>query len=211
MTTAHIPYWRALRFYSKPWRERHGADMVAMMLDASDNGEDPLSGHGRRSLMWSGLRQRFASGPYVWFWIAVTSISLGLHQWASHRNIQIRQQAERFGDRDVDMAAYAMVLGSAILFVLCLTILTVSLLHRPAFPRPVDGFVARSWPGWTLFALGTLSWLGVPMILGSLVVGVRRYRAGGGMEFRLLAIFSAFVLGFQVTVLLPVVNMLFFI
>jgi hypothetical protein len=56
MTTAstptdHLPYWQAWRYYSRTWRERHGADMVAMMLDASDNGEDPLSGTGRRSLM----------------------------------------------------------------------------------------------------------------------------------------------------------------
>lgn len=207
----HAPYWRALRFYSKPWRDRHGADMVALMLDSSDHGEDPLSGTGRRSLMWSGLSQRFGSRPYVWLWIAVTVISLGLHEWASYRNILIGLDADKRGVSGVNAASLAMTLSSAALFVACFTILTVSLLHRPAFPRPVEGFAARSWPGWIVFAVGTMSWLGAPLILGSLVLGVRRYRAGGGLEFRLLATLSAIVLGVQLIVILPVLNMLFFI
>jgi hypothetical protein len=205
----HAPYWRALRFYSRPWRDRHGADMVALMLDSSDHGEDPLSGTGRRSLMWSGLRQRFGSRPYVWLWIAITLISLGLHEWAGYRNILIGLDAEKRGVSGFNAASLGMTLSSAALFVACFTIVTVSLLHRPAFPRPVEGFAARSWPGWIVFAVGTMSWLGAPLILGSLVLGVRHYRAGGGLEFRLLATLSAIVLGVQLIVILPVVNMLF--
>ncbi|HZO65864.1 MAG TPA: hypothetical protein VFB74_12735 [Kribbellaceae bacterium] len=209
-STDQAQYWRALRFYSKPWRERHGADMIAMMLDASDHGEDPLSGAGRRSLMWSGLRQRFGSGPYVWLWIAATLASLGLHEWAGYRNLQI---AERRGVSgwDADRLTLTLALTTAVLFVACLTILTLSLLHRPPFLRPVDVSPARSWPGWIVLAVGALSWIGVPLVLGSLVIGVRGYRAGGGLEFRLLAILSAIVFAFQVLLVLPVVNLLFFI
>jgi hypothetical protein len=207
----HASYWQALRFYSGPWRDRHGADMVALMLDASDHGEDPLSGTGRRSLMWSGLRQRFGSRPYVWPWTAVTLISLGLHQWASYRNILIGLEADQRGVSRFNPASLGMTVSSAALFVACFTVLTVSLLHRPAFPRPVEGLAARSWPGWTVFAVGTMSWLGAPMLLGSLVLGLRRYRAGGGPGFRVLATLSAIVLGVQLIVILPVVNMLFFI
>jgi hypothetical protein len=203
--------WRALRFYSKPWRDRHGADMVALMLDSSDHGEDPLSGTGRRSLMWSGLRQRFGSRPYVWLWIAVTLVSLGLHEWASYRNILVGLEADKRGASGFNAVSLGIALSSAALFVACFTILTVSLLYRPAFPRPAEGLAARSWPGWIVLAVGTMSWLGAPLILGSLVLGVRRYRAGGALEFRVLATLSAIVLGVQLIVILPVVNMLFFV
>jgi hypothetical protein len=206
--TDHVPYWQALRFYSKPWRERHGTDMVTLMLDARDNGDDPLSDSARRSLMWSGLRQRFASRPYVWAWIALTLLSLGLFEWASLRNMRIEDEAERLGQSGSNVASLVTVLGASGLFIGCLTILTVSLLHRPAFPRPTEGFAARSWPRWTVFALGIMSLVGLPLGLVSLIAGVSRYRAGGGLEFRLLAIASAVVIGFQLVFMLPVVNLL---
>jgi hypothetical protein len=56
-----------------------------------------------------------------------------------------------------------------------------------------------------------MSFLGAPLLLGILVLGVRRYRVRGGLEFRLLATASAIVLGFDLVVVVPVVNMLFFI
>ena len=206
--TDHGPYWRALRFYSKSWRERHGTDMVALMLDARDNGEDPLSDSARRSLMWSGLRQRFASRPYVWAWIALTLLSLGLYEWASLRDMRIEVEAERLGESGSNVASLVTVLGATVLFIGCLTTLTVSLLHRPAFPRPTEGFAARSLPRWKVFALGIMSLVGLPLGLVSLIAGVSRYRAGGGLEFRLLAITSAVVIGFQLVLMLPVVNLL---
>lgn len=195
-------YWHALRFYSPQWRDKHGSDMVAMMMDARDNGENPLSAKGRRSLMWSGLRQRFASRPYVWLWIALTVISLGLHEWAGYQNLVI---AERRGVSGFDTGGLALTLAwiTAAMFVACLTILTVSLLHRPAFPKPVEVFAARSWPGWIILAAGTMFILAFPLTLSSLVLGVRRYRVSGLLEFRLLATLSAIVLGIQVLVVLP--------
>jgi hypothetical protein len=215
MTTAsassdHAPYWRALRFYSKPWRERHGTDMIALMLDARDHGEDPLSGAGRRSLMWSGLRQRFATRPYMWLWIAATLASLGLHEWAGYRNLQIAERRHVSGF-DTGLLSLTFAFTTAVLFVACLTILTVSLLHRPPLPLPAGVSTARSWPGWIVFTVGAMSFIGVPLVLGSLVIAVRGYRAGGGLEFRLLAILSAVTFAFQLFALLPVVNLLFFI
>ncbi len=209
-STDQAPYWRALRFYSKPWRDRHGADMVAMMLDASDHGEDPLSGAGRRSLIWSGLRQRVASSPWVWFWIAATLASLGLHQWAGYRNLQIAESRGVSGF-DADTVMLILVWTTAALFVACFAILTVSLLHRPPFPRSAGVPAVRSWPGWVILAVGAMSWFGVPLVATSLVIGLRGYRAGGGLEFRVLAILSAIVVAVQVLVVLPVVNLLFFL
>jgi hypothetical protein len=207
----HAPYWRALRYYTKPWRDRHGADMVALMLDASDNGEDPLSGRSRRSLMWSGIRQRFASPPYVWLWVAATVASLGLHAWTSRRNIQFRDAAERRQTSQIEPALLTLTIGTAALFVACLTILTVSLLHRPAFPQAVATTGVRSWPGWIAFAVGTLSWVAFPLTATSLVYGVRRYRTAGGTDVRLLATLSAVVLGLQLLVIVPVITLMFFL
>ncbi|NUT33729.1 MAG: hypothetical protein HOV79_11705 [Hamadaea sp.] len=179
------------------------------MLDARDNGDDPLSASGRRSLMWSGLHQRFASRPYVWAWIALTLLSLGLLEWVNLRNIRIEDEAERLGMGGSNPASFVTYSGAAVVFVACFTILTVSLLHRPALPRPVEGVAARRWPVWALVALGAMALAGLPPALGSLIVGVSRYRAGGGFEFRLLAIASAVVIGFQLVFMLPVVNLLF--
>jgi hypothetical protein len=209
-TTGHTPYWRALRFYSRSWRERHGADMITLMLDARDHGEDPLSGAARRSLIWSGLRQRFASRPYAWVWIAATLASLGLNEWAGYRNLQIAESRHISGF-DTGTLWLKLAWTTTVLFVACLTILTVSLLHRPPLPKPANASTARSWPGWIVFAVGAMSFIGVPLVLGSLVIAVRGYRAGGGLEFQLLAILSAVTFAFQVLVLLPVVNLLLFI
>lgn len=209
--TDHVPYWRALRFYSKPWRQRHGTDMVTLMLDARDNGDDPLSNSARRSLMWSGLRQRFASRPYLSAWIALTLLSLGLYEWAILRDGRIEEEAERLGQSGPNMASLVTVLGTIGLFMGCLTILTVSLLHRPAIPRPTEDFAARRRPRWTIVALvimSIMSIVGLPLSLISLIVGVSRYRAGGGVEYRIIAISSAVVIGFHLVFILPVVNLL---
>jgi hypothetical protein len=82
----------------------------------------------------------------VWLWIAVTAISLGLDDWASYHNIQVRLAAEKQNGSGVDVAALVMAFGTAALFIACLTLMTVSLLHRPAFPRPVDGSPAAAGP-----------------------------------------------------------------
>jgi hypothetical protein len=147
----------------------------------------------------------------VWAWIALTLLSLGLYEWASLRHGRAGDEAERLGERGSNVASLVTVLGATGLFIGCLTILTVSLLHRPAFPRPTEGFAARSWPRWTIFALGIMALVGLPLGLVSLIAGVSRYRAGGGLEFRLLAIASAVVIGFQLVLMLPVVNLLFVI
>jgi hypothetical protein len=196
-----------LRFYSKQWRHRHGADMVALMLDAEDHGEEPLSGNGRRSLMWSGLRERFASRPYVTLWIALTVAGLALYEWALYRDIPFGVDADEHGTSGFNGPLVVAGLIGAAGLVTGLTILTVSLLHRPPFPRPVAA-LRRGWLGWVTLALGTAFILGTPLIVASLVIGVRHYRAAASAQMRVLAILSALALGFQLIVLLPPLNLL---
>jgi hypothetical protein len=144
----------------------------------------------------------------VWAWIALTLLSLGLYEWVSLRNGRFEEEAERLGESGSKVASLVTVLGAGGLLIGCLTILTVSLLHRPAFPRPTEGFAARSWPWWTVVALSIMSLVGLPLGLVSLIAGVSRYRAGGRLEFRLLAIASAVVIGFQLVLMIPVLNLL---
>jgi hypothetical protein len=206
--TDHRLYWRALRFYSKSWRQRHGADMVALMLDASDHGEDPLSGNGRRSLMWSGLRQRFSSRPFVSLWVVLTLLCAGLYEWAAYRDIHIGLYADEHGTNGFNGPALIATLVAAAGFVAGMTIMTVSLLHWPDFPRTAAP-QRRAWPGWLLLAVGLLSGLCTPLLGASLAIGARRYRAGGSARYRVLAALSAAGIGFQLLFLLPAVNWLF--
>jgi hypothetical protein len=206
--TDHRLYWQALRYYSKSWRERHGADMVAMMLDASDHGEDPLNGNGRRSLMWSGLRQRFSSRPYLSLWIVLTLASAATYAWAAYRDVQIGLYADEHGTSGFNGPALLTTLIAAAGLVAGMTIMTVSLLHRPAVPRTPPAARGRAWPGWLLLLLGLFSVAGTPLLAAGLAIGARRYRAGGSAQFRVMAALSAFALGFQLLFLVPTLSLL---
>jgi hypothetical protein len=204
-------YQRALRFYSRSWRERHGADVVAMMMDAADHGEQPLSPAGRRSLMWAGLRQRFASRPYLWLWAVSSALSMCVFAWAAWRLGRIGLYADEHGTSGaVDLWLWPVALGAALLFLVNIATLTLSALYQPPFPRRTVRPAARGWTAWLPFvgALGAMFLapvlpVGPLLAITALAAGVGLYRRTGRRQYRALSGLSAAALALGLLALIP--------
>ena len=198
-------YWRALRFYSSSWRGRHGADMVTMMMDATDNGEDPLIGAGRRSLMWSGLRQRLASRPFAWLWVALIAVSAGVFTWSAHRMTQIGLYADAHQtDGGVDPWLWPVTIGAVSLFLAAVATLTISMLHVPPLPvRPAQPS-RWGWTAWLPLALVlVMPFMGAILPVVSLVAGIRLYRRTRQNRYRALAGTSASIFAVVALIVIP--------
>ena len=207
----HPDYWRALRFYSRSWLEQHGADMVAMMMDAADHGEQPLSPTSRRSLIWAGLRQRFGSRPYLWLWIGSGALSMCIYAWAAVRMIYIGLYADEHGTSGaVDLWLWPVTLGMALLFLVSIATLTVSALYQPPLPRPTIRPAARGWTAWLAFAFGLGAMLLAPILpigpllaIAALAAGIRLYRRTRREHYRVLSGLSAGAVALGVLVVIP--------
>ena len=204
-------YWRVLRFHSRSWRERHGADMVAMMMDAAEHGEQPLNPAGRRRLMWAGLGQRFASRPYLWLWIGSCALSMCVYAWAVSRMVRIGLYADEHGTSGaVDLWLWPVALGAALLFLVSIATLTLSALYQPPFPRRTVRPAAHGWTAWLAFAggLGTMFFapvlpVGPLLTITALVAGVGLYRRTRRQQYRVLSGLSASAGALALLVLIP--------
>ena len=198
-------YWRALRFYSRSWRERYGAEMVAMMMEAADDGEDPLAKNSRRSLMWSGLRQRFASRPFAAWWLMMTLLSLGIFEWNAFRMVQAAIYADTRGTSGaVGLWLWPIAIGAALLSIASVTTFTVSALHIPPLPRHPVKPAPRGWTAWLALGGSFIVPVGGPLLaVGSLVAGIRLYRRTRKESYRALAGLSCGSLAVTALFLLP--------
>lgn len=214
--TSH--YWLALRFYSRSWRERHGADMVTMMMDASDNGEDPLSRAGQRSLMWAGLRQRFASHPFVWLLVALSVLSLCGYTWSASRMVRNGLYADAHGTNGaVELWLWPVTLGSGLLLLTSIGTLTVSVLYLPPLPYRAITPAPRGWTAWFVFACSVVAMLLFPPLLFgqlfaivALVAGVWLYRRTRREHYRVLSGLSAGLVASGMLLVLPAASELMF-
>ncbi|MFG2196683.1 hypothetical protein [Streptomyces sp. NPDC048639] len=186
--------------------------MVTMMMDAAEDGEDPLSDHGRRSLMWSGLCQRFASRPFAGLLTVLILLSLGVFEWSTYRMVKTALHVDAHdtgGSVSGDLWFWLLPASSALLLLAGITTLTISMLRLPPLPRRPAGTAPWGWTAWpALGASLAMPLVGSVLAVVSLVAGVRLYHRTRQGRYRVLAALSAASIALTALFLLPQASIL---